>query len=118
MNNELQQLIAKCDAAKANGDPTKYLAGLTVDEAHRIARFLDRLVPPTPTGPKRKMICGHCGSNRVLRDAYAEWDFARQEWVLQNVFDYAVCCSKDCDGNETSIKEEEETDGQAPADEG
>jgi hypothetical protein len=54
-----------------------------------------------------KMICGNCGSERVLRDAYAEWDIASQTWILQNVFDDAVCESTECDGKETRIEEVE-----------
>lgn len=45
-----------------------------------------------PVGDEpKKMVCSICRGERVLRDAYAEWDKANQEWVLQNVFDYAVC---------------------------
>lgn len=57
---------------------------------------------------KLKMICSTCGSDQVVRDAWAEWDVATQEWVLQNVFDYAYCQA--CEGD-TSIKEEEIKDG-------
>ena len=42
--------------------------------------------------------CTECGGNNVLRDAYAEWDIGKQEWILQNVFDHSVCESDDCDG--------------------
>lgn len=49
--------------------------------------------------------CKKCGSESVLRDAYAEWDKDKQEWVLQNVFDLAVCESDTCDGEETSLEE-------------
>jgi uncharacterized OB-fold protein len=53
---------------------------------------------------KVKIVCSVCGSLRILRDAWAEWDFEEQEWVLQNVFDHAYC--EDC-ANETSIEEME-----------
>lgn len=52
---------------------------------------------------KMKMVCSTCGSENVLRDAFAEWDVEAQDWVLQNVFDDAVC--DDC-GGETSINEQ------------
>jgi hypothetical protein len=50
-----------------------------------------------------KMVCATCGSDDVLRDAWAEWDVEQQQWVLQNVFDHAVCEGA-CEG-ETRIKE-------------
>ena len=55
-------------------------------------------------GPKVRMVCERCGSEEVLRDAWAEWDVDGQEWVLQNVFDHSVCVSKECDGRETDIE--------------
>jgi len=55
--------------------------------------------------PKVQMICEKCGSTQVLRDAWAEWDVESQEWVLQNVFDHAVCESDVCNGAETAIDE-------------
>lgn len=60
---------------------------------------------PRPKSPMLRMVCSYCDSERVLRDAYAEWDFSAQKWVLQNVFDFAVCESDECDGRETSIDE-------------
>ena len=53
---------------------------------------------------KIKIVCSTCGGENVMRDAWAEWDVERQEWVLQNVFDAAHC--EDCDG-ETSLDEVE-----------
>lgn len=55
--------------------------------------------------PKMKMVCGRCGSEEVRRDAWAVWDVDQQEWSLQNVFDYAICESEQCDGKETRIEE-------------
>ena len=52
----------------------------------------------------RKMKCKHCGSTRVFRDAWTEWDEKLQEWVIQNVFDDAFC--EDCDGECTIVEEE------------
>jgi len=50
------------------------------------------------------MVCRHCGSDDVSRDAWADWDTGKQEWVLGAVFDYAHChkCER-----ETSIIEVE-----------
>ncbi len=55
---------------------------------------------------KRQMTCAHCGGDNVERDAWASWDIDKQEWVLENVFDYAYC--QDCE-SETSINETEGT---------
>lgn len=38
-----------------------------------------------------RIVCGSCGSTNVARDAWAEWDEERQEWVLQAVFDAGFC---------------------------
>ncbi len=51
---------------------------------------------------KVKMVCGTCGSENVMMDAWACWDVAKQEWVLHSTFDQEYC--GDCDG-ETHIKE-------------
>lgn len=51
---------------------------------------------------KVKMVCKTCGSDRVLRDAYAEWDVNLQEWCIKITFDGAFCES--CEG-ECKIKE-------------
>jgi rRNA maturation endonuclease Nob1 len=59
-----------------------------------------------------KKVCSQCGGTNVLIDAYAEWDFEAQEWVLQNTFDASVC--EDC-GGETSIDDIEMTGEEANA---
>ena len=38
-----------------------------------------------------QIVCGECGGSDVVRDAWAEWDEERQEWVLANVFDDGFC---------------------------
>lgn len=48
---------------------------------------------------KEKPVCATCGSENVVADAWAEWDFEKQEWVLQTSFDDKFC--HDC---ETSCK--------------
>jgi len=52
---------------------------------------------------KVRMICRYCGSENVMRDAWAIWNVTLQEWELDNVFDAAFC--EDC-GNPTSIDED------------
>ncbi len=54
---------------------------------------------------KVRMVCKECGSEDVLCDAYAEWNYDKQEWVLQNTFDKGAYCNQ-CDG-ETRIVEAE-----------
>lgn len=49
-------------------------------------------------------VCNTCGSDRVSRDAWAEWDVKSQDWVLRDAFDYAHCHR--CD-SETSLQEVE-----------
>lgn len=53
---------------------------------------------------KLQMTCAHCGGVNVVRDAWASWDIDKQDWVLENIFDYTYCT--DCE-NETSINETE-----------
>ncbi|WP_230461207.1 hypothetical protein [Sphingobium sp. CAP-1] len=36
-------------------------------------------------------VCTVCGSDHVTRDAWAAWDVAAQDWVLEAAFDYAHC---------------------------
>lgn len=43
------------------------------------------------------IVCRNCGSRAVQRDAWAEWDETKQEWVLGTVFDAAHC--DDCCGD-------------------
>lgn len=47
---------------------------------------------------KKAMVCSTCGSTDVLCDAYAEWDFEAQKWVLQNTFDKGAYCQGKCNG--------------------
>lgn len=48
--------------------------------------------------PKRMLVCGTCGSDHIVRDAWAFWSFERQEWELGQGFDHAYCeaCETDC----------------------
>lgn len=52
----------------------------------------------------RVMVCKHCGSQEVRRDAWAAWNPEKEEWELYNYFDAAFC--EDCD-TETTIEEKE-----------
>jgi ribosomal protein S27AE len=47
-----------------------------------------------------KIICGRCGSEEVLKDAYAEWDVKSQSWVLHSTYDDNRCGHCDYDGND------------------
>lgn len=38
-----------------------------------------------------QMVCGICGSDAVIRDAWAEWNVAAQGWGLGAVFEHAFC---------------------------
>lgn len=38
-----------------------------------------------------KYVCRTCGSDDVLRDAYAKWDIPAQEWVVHSLYDNNVC---------------------------
>lgn len=55
---------------------------------------------------KVKIVCRDCGSEDVVRDAWAEWDVENQEWVLQDYFDAAYCnnCEGECKLEEKEIK--------------
>lgn len=62
-------------------------------------------MPNTPDPPERiAIVCSHCGSYSVMRDAWAVWDTENQEWELANVFDQGYC--EDC-GGEATLQEEE-----------
>lgn len=39
----VEEILAKCDASKANGDPGKYISGLSVADAWFIARLIREL---------------------------------------------------------------------------
>ena len=53
---------------------------------------------------KRKMVCSECGSEKVMRDSWAVWDFAKQEWALYNVFDDAWCAYRDWETDRKSTR--------------
>lgn len=49
-----------------------------------------------------RKVCKHCGSDNVVKDAWARWDELNQRWVLDDFFDTDFC--KDCDGETTIIE--------------
>jgi len=40
--------------------------------------------------------CKTCGSEDVVRDAWASWDVDLQKWILADIFDHAFCNA--CEG--------------------
>ncbi|MCP1468969.1 hypothetical protein J3E64_000640 [Sphingobium sp. OAS761] len=46
---------------------------------------------PEPFSPTHAYICHVCGSDHVVRDAWATWDVQAQLWVLDTLFDHAHC---------------------------
>lgn len=50
------------------------------------------------------MVCSECGSDDISRDAWADWDTGKQEWVLGAVFDYGHCHK--CEGESSLIEVE------------
>lgn len=52
--------------------------------------------------PRRRMQCKHCGSDEVVKDAWAQWDEHKQEWILKDMFVFEYCTN--CEG-ETNIIE-------------
>lgn len=45
---------------------------------------------------KKYPTCKTCGSQAVMKDAWAEWDYDGQQWVLKAEFDATHC--EDCEG--------------------
>lgn len=56
------------------------------------------------TGKRIAIVCGTCGSDEVSRDAWADWDVDKQNWVLGTVFDYGHCHK--CEGESSLIEVE------------
>lgn len=50
------------------------------------------------------IVCKRCGSDYVMRDAYAVWSVEDQEWVIEAVYDHAYC--NNCDSESTLIEKE------------
>ena len=43
--------------------------------------------------------CSKCGSEDVVVDAYVKWNPEKDDWEIDNVFDYCFCneCEQECD---------------------
>lgn len=52
---------------------------------------------------KIKYECPHCGSNEILKDAYASWNVELQEWQLETTYDTTICNL--CEGEVTPIEQ-------------
>ena len=50
-------------------------------------------------------VCETCGSGHVARDAWAQWDVERQEWVIGAAYDYSYChrCEADAKLEEVEL---------------
>ena len=60
--------------------------------------------PAEPIEPPRPLAghyCAHCKSNDLRWDAWAAFDPGAQQMELADDFDHVICCSEQCDGNET-----------------
>lgn len=53
---------------------------------------------------KLKVTCDNCGSENVRLDAFAMWDKAKQDWVLDSTYDTSWCI--DCEGEHDITYEE------------
>ena len=53
---------------------------------------------------KVKIICRDCKSTDVARDAWAYWNFEKQEWDISSIFDEAYCFQ--CDASSTLVEAE------------
>jgi hypothetical protein len=46
-------------------------------------------------GGRVLVICGCCGGDNILRDAWASWDAGAQRWEVASIHDAGFC--HDCD---------------------
>jgi len=53
---------------------------------------------------KYEYVCSNCGSDRVVADAWAEWDGS--EWVVESIFDEQQCNACDAHGKTVMVKTE------------
>lgn len=51
--------------------------------------------------PEKNPVCENCGSEEVLRDAYAIWDKEEYDWVLHSTYDKWVC--ENCDHRSKTV---------------
>ena len=75
-------------------------------ECGALAHLVEARGPVEPVEPPRQPVgyyCRRCKSDKLRWDAWAAYDPASQQMELADDFDYVICCSERCDGNETSI---------------
>jgi len=51
---------------------------------------------------KIDIVCSQCGSDSVVKDAFARWDVEEQDWYLSSVYDFTVC--DDCGAEDCAKK--------------
>lgn len=51
------------------------------------------------------MVCVECGSNQVIRDAWAVWDRERQQWKLGGLHEseFCSCCDQPTETEELPL---------------
>ena len=59
------------------------------------------------------IVCSHCQSRNVRRDAYAAWNVTTQKWELCAVFDQGYC--EDCGGEARLTEVSLQSDREQPA---
>lgn len=53
--------------------------------------------------------CPVCGSDQIMCDAYAHWDYINQSWELHSTYDGNYFCS-DCEADISIVNWEEDND--------
>lgn len=96
-------------------DEYAYHRSMTTDDAYitktfeDISHVTDVLTEDSKTPEKKiKMVCSHCGSTDVRKDADAIWNVEKQEWELVAVYDNTTCedCGGECSLLEVEVEEE------------
>lgn len=78
-----------------------------IDALGALALRLSRLHDQQPRHRVTKC-CSSCGSDDIVKDAWAEWDEDKQDWVLSDVFDHTYC--RACEGETEEDEHEITTD--------
>lgn len=101
LRDQHDQLLAAAVAVQNQHNPRSEagdkLRQAIAATAEQVRQVLGGPGEPAAPAPRVKMVCAHCGSERVHADAYAGWDVDQQEWVLEQTFDKGHYCD-DCDG--------------------
>ncbi len=104
-NANLDRVYQKCAKPLLPGENSVRFSGNTgggcasVSCTIRIKEAKQADAKATPEAEKEKPICAKCGSDDILKDAYACWDVDAQDWVLNSTLDELVCeeC-EECEG--------------------